>query len=101
MKFRFISISRTGVIFHTRTSEKRGITLKILMPELWTLCTTLSLTKFFASMKFQFNSISRTGDIFQKPKLTRNVKKEDKSKNIYVRVMDLVHGTSSNQGISI
>jgi len=37
---------------------QRGITKKILMPELWILCMTLDPLKFYPHMMFHFNSIS-------------------------------------------
>ena len=39
---------------------QRGITPKILMPELWILCMTLDPLKLYLHMKFHFNSISWT-----------------------------------------
>ena len=52
---------------------KRGITPKILMPELWALCITFPLIKVYPNMKFHFYSISRTGVIVQ-------IRKGDKGK---------------------
>ena len=45
---------------------KRGITPKMLMPQLLTLCLTLPLINVFPYMKFHFNSI----DIFRNESVT-------------------------------
>ena len=65
MKFHFNSISWTWVKIYCIWTEKcdnwqRGITPKILMPELWILCMALNLLKIYPHIKFRFNSISWT-----------------------------------------
>ena len=54
-----------------KKKRQRGITPKILMPELQTLCKTLPLIKVYPYMKFHLNSISRTGVIVQTRKVTK------------------------------
>ena len=61
MKFHFYSISytRSFCIWTEKCDNlQRGITPKILMPELWILCMAIDPLKFYPHMKFHFNSIS-------------------------------------------
>ena len=46
-----------------RKNQQRAITQKIIMLELWTLCTALPLIMLFPYMKFHFNSSSKSGVI--------------------------------------
>ena len=66
MKFHFNSISTSEVIVRTKSEknyQQRAITQKILMLELWTLCTALPRLMIFPYMKFHFNSSSTSGVI--------------------------------------
>jgi hypothetical protein len=73
MKFHFNSISTSKVIVRTKSEKKyqqRAITQKILMLELWTLCTALPRLMIFPYMKFHFNSTSRSGVIVRTKSVT-------------------------------
>ena len=73
MKFHFNSISTSKVIVRTKSEKKyqqRAITQKILMLELWTLCTALPRLMIFPYMKFHFNSSSRSGVIVRTRSVT-------------------------------
>ena len=98
MKFHFKSFSGCQVTERTRNSianDQRGITPKISKAELWFLCMTHCLIVRYKCMKFQPNSFNSV----QLTERTRNCiylrYKGDFLKNIYARVMVLVHDTSS------
>ena len=54
-------------------NRQRGITPKILMPELWILCMILDPLKLYQHMKFHFNSISWTRVICKTKSVTGKV----------------------------
>ena len=97
-KFHYNSFNGCQVTERTRNSianNQREITLKISKAELLFLCMTHCLIVCYKCMKFQpssFNSVQLT-------ERTQNCiylrYKGDNMKNIYVRVMVLVHDTSS------
>ena len=98
MKFHFNSFNGCQVTERTRnsiTNDQREITPKISKAELWFLCMTHCLIVRYKCMKFQPNS-------FYSVQLTERTRhcihlcyKGDNLKNIYTRVMVLVHDTSS------
>ena len=98
MKFHFNSFNGCQVTERTRNSianDQREITPKISKAELWFLCMTHCLIVRYKCMKFQPNSFNSV----QLTEWTQNCislrYKEDNLKNIYARVMVLVHDTSS------
>ena len=98
MKFHFNSFNGCQVTEWTRnsiTNDQREITSKIYKAELWFLCMTHCLIVYYKCMKFQPNSFNSV----QLTERTRNCiylhYKGDNLKNIYARVMVLVHDTSS------
>ena len=76
-------------------NDQREITPKISKADLWFLCMTHCLIMRYKCMKFQTNSFNTV----QLTERTRNCiylcYKGDNLKNIYARVMVLVHDTSS------
>ena len=76
-------------------NDQREITPKISKAELWFLCMTHCLTVRYKCMKFQPNSFKS----IQLTERTRNCiylhYKGNNLKNIYARVMVLMHDTSS------
>ena len=98
MKFHLNSFNGCQLRERTRNSianDQREITPTIYKAELWVLSMTHCLIVRYKCMKFQpnsFNSVQLTGR-------TRNCiylrYKGDKLKNIYARVIVLVHDTSS------
>jgi len=64
-----------------RTDRQRGITNKILMPELWILCMTLDPLKLYPHMKFHFNSISWTWGIAKYKSVTGKVWRTDRQRD--------------------
>ena len=98
MKFHFNSFNGCQVTERTRNSianDQREITPKISKAELWFLCMTHCLIVRYKCMKFQPNSFNSV----QLTERTQNCiylrYKGDNLKNIYARVMVLVHDTSS------
>ena len=98
MKFHFNSFNGCQVTERTLNgivNDQREITPKISKAELWFLCMTYCLIVYYKCMKFQPNSFISV----QLTKRTRNCiylrYKGDNLKNIYARVMVLVHDTSS------
>ena len=65
LPYHTLSTDETSLQFHKQNRGyhpdkkkcQRGITPKILMPELWTLCMTLFLINVYPYMKFHSNSI--------------------------------------------
>ena len=97
MKFHFNSFNDSQVTERTRKSianDQREITPKISKAELWFLCMTHCLIVRYKCIKFQpnsFNSVQLT-----EPRNCIYLRyKGDNLKNIYARVMVLVHDTSS------
>ena len=104
MKFHFNSFNCCQVTERTRNSianDQREITLKISKAELWFLCMTHRLIVPYKCMKFQPNSLKSV----QLTERTRNCiylcYKGDNLKNIYARVMVLVHDKSSQCALEI
>ena len=98
MKFHFNSFIGCQVTERTRNSianDQREITPKISKAELWFLYMTHCLIVRYKCMKFQPNSFNSV----QLTERTQNCiylrYKGDNLKNIYARVMVLVHDTSS------
>ena len=98
MKFHLYSFNGCQLTERTRNSianDQREITPKISKAELWFLCMTHCLIVRYKCMKFQPNSFNSV----QLTEWTRNCiyvrYKGDNLKNIYARVMVLVHDTSS------
>ena len=98
MKFHFNSFNGCQVTERTRNSianDQREITPKKSKAELWFLCMTHCLIMRYKCMKFQPNSFNSV----QSTERTRNCiylcYKGDNLKNIYARVMVLMHDTSS------
>ena len=97
MKFHLDSYNGCQLTERTRnsiTNDQREITPKISKAELWFLCMTHCLIVHYKCMKFQPNSFNSV----QLTERTRNCiyvsYKGDNLKNIYARVMVLVHDTS-------
>ena len=98
MQFHFNSFNGCQVTERTRNSianDQREIIPKISKAELWFLCMKHCLIVRYKCMKFQPNSFNS----FQLTEWTRNCiylcYKGDNLKNIYARVMVLMHDTSS------
>ena len=98
MKFHFYSLNGCQLTERTRNSianDQMKITPKISKAELLFLCMTHCLIVHYKCMKFQPNSFNSV----QLTERTRNCiylrYKGDNLKNIYARVMVLVHDTSS------
>ena len=98
LKFHFNSFNGCQTTERTRNSianDQREITPKISTAELWFLCMTHCLIVRYKCMKFQPNSFNSV----QLTERTQNCiylrYKGDNLKNIYARVMVLVHDTSS------
>ena len=98
MKFHLDSFNGCQLTERTRNSianDQREITPKISKAELWFLCMTHCLIVHYKCMKFQPNSFYSV----QLTERTRNCiyvnYKGDNLKNIYARVMVLVHDTLS------
>ena len=98
MNFHFNSFNGCQVTERTLNSianDQREITPKIFKAELWFLCMTHRFIVRYKCMKFQPNSFNSV----QLTERTRNCiylcYKGDNLKNIYARVMVLVHDTSS------
>ena len=98
MKFRLNSCNGCQVTEQSRNSianDQREITPKISKAELWFLCMTHCLIVLYKCMKFQPNSFINV----QLTERTRNCiylrYKGNNLKNIYARVMVLVHDMSS------
>ena len=98
MKFHFNSFNGCQVIERTRNSianDQRERTPKISKAELWFLCMTHCLIVRYKCMEFQPNSFNSV----QLTERTRNCiylrYKGGNLKNIFARVMVLVHGMSS------
>ena len=98
MNFHFNSLNGCQLTERTLNSianDQREITPKIFKAELWFLCMTHRLIVRYKCMKFQPNSFNSV----QLTERTRNCiylcNKGDNLKNIYARVMVLVHDTSS------
>ena len=104
MKFDFNSFNGCQVTERTQNSianDQREITTKISKAELWFLCKTHCLIVRYKCMKFQPNSFNSV----QLTERTRNCillcYKGDNLKNIYARVMVLVHDTSSHCALQV
>ena len=98
MKFHLNSFNGCQVTERTRNNienDQRKITPKVSEAELCFLCITHCLNVRYKCMKFQPNSFNSV----QLTERTRNCiylrYKGDNLKNIYARVMVLVHDTSS------
>ena len=98
MKFRVNSFNGCQPTEPTRNSivnDQREITPKISNAEFWFLCMTHCLIVHYKCIKFQPNSFNS----LQLTERTRNCiylcYKGDNLKNIYARIMVLVHETSS------
>ena len=98
VKFHLNSFNGCQITERTRNSianDQREITPKIYKAELWFLCMTHCLIVRYKCMKFQPNSFNSV----QLTERTRNciylLYKGDNLKNIYARVMVLVHDVLS------
>ena len=104
MKVHLHSFNGCQLTERTRKSianDQREITPKISKAELWFLCITHCLIVRYKCMKFQPNSFNSV----QLTERTRNRiylrYKGDNLKNIYSRVMVLVHDTSSQCALQL
>ena len=98
MKFHFNSFNSCPVTERTRNSianDHMEITPKISKAELWFLCMTHCLIVHYKCMKFQPNSFNSVNLTDRKRNRIYLRYKGDNLKNIYARVMVLVHDTSS------
>ena len=98
MKFHFNSFNGCQVAERAQNSianDQREITPKMSKAELWFLCMAHCFIVHYKCMKFQPNSFNSV----QLTERTRNCihlrYKGDNLKNIYARVMVLVHDTST------
>ena len=104
MKFHFNNFNGCQVTERTRNSianDQRALTPKMSKAELWSLCMTHCLIVRYKCMKFQPNSFNSV----QLTERTRNGiylrYMGDNLKNIYVRVMILLHDMSSQCALQI
>ena len=97
IKFHLNSFNGSQLTEQTRNSianDQREITPKISKAELWFLCTTHCLIVRYKCMKFQPNSFNSVQLIERTQNCIYLRYKGDNLKNIYARVMVLVHDTS-------
>ena len=98
MKFHFNSFNGCQVTERTQNSianDQREITSKTSKAELWFLCMTHCFIVRYKCMKFQPNSFNSV-QLTERPRNCIYLcYKGDNLKNIYARVMVLVHDTSS------